>query len=163
MTVALTLAACGTVQGAEGTNDVADTTSPPIAGACAPDHPDCEDTVVVPDEGDEGTVDDEIRYRPIEPEGDVAGEGRVLSDGTLVSAEGNSITIGFWMGVETCYAVERVDVTETDSQVSVDIIVAARDVDAACIEIAEARSVTVELGEPLGDRTLQVGDVVIAG
>ncbi len=126
---------------------------------CALEHPDCEDTVVAAD----GDLGDDIEYRPIEPEGDVAGEGTAINDGTLVSSDGNLLTIGFWMGVESCYAVESVDVTETASEVSVEIIVAARDLDAVCIEVAEARSVTVELSQPLGDRALQIGNVVIQG
>lgn len=157
--MAIAVAACGAAQGTDGDSDGGDAETPPVAGMCAPDHPDCEDTVVAPD----GDVGEKIEYRPIEPEGNVAGEGTAINDGTLVSRDGNLVTIGFWMGVESCYAVESVDVTETAGEVSVEIIVAARDLDAACIQIAEARSVTVELSQPLGDRALQIGDVVIQG
>lgn len=157
--MAIAIAACGAAQGTDGDSNGGGSETPPVAGMCAPDHPDCKDTVVAPD----GDVADEIVYRPIEPEGDVAGEGTAINHGTLVSSDGALVTIGFWMGVESCYAVEGVDVTETASEVSVEIIVAARDLDAACIQVAEARSVTVELSQPLGDRTLQIGDVVIQG
>lgn len=158
--MALGITACGVAQGSDdGSSETGDDV-PPIAGMCVEEQPDCQDTVVVPDDGADKP---DIQYRPIEPEGDVAGDGVLLSDGQVIAVDGNLVTIGFWMGVEDCYAVEYVEVTETDSLVTVDISVASRDLDAVCIEIAEARSVTVELSEPLGDRAVQVGEVMISG
>lgn len=157
MTLGIT--ACGlTLGNDDGSGETGDE-APPVAGMCAEEQPDCQDTVVVPDDGAE---DPDIQYRPIEPEGDVAGDGVLLNDGRVVAVDGNLVTIGFWMGVEDCYAVEYVEVTETDSLVTIDISIASRDLDAVCIEIAEARSVTVELSEPPGDRAVQVGEVVIS-
>jgi len=135
--------------------DLGDDPVPPAAGMCLPDHPGCVDTVVLPDQGAD------IEYRPIEPEGDVPGEGRVIGGGEVVSAEGNKVTVGFWMGIEDCYAVERVDVAETETKVAIDITVAEREVGAMCIELAEARSVTVELDSALGERIVEIGGVTI--
>lgn len=158
--MALGITACGLAQGSDdGSGETGDEV-PPVAGMCVEEQPDCQDMVGVPDDGAD---EPDIQYRPIEPEGDVTGDGVLLNDGELVAVDGNLVTIGFWMGVEDCYAVEYVEVTETHSLVTVDISVASRDLDAVCIEIAEARSVTIELSEPLGDRAVQVGEVVISG
>lgn len=156
----LGISACGVAQGSGDGSDETGHEVPLISGMCAEEQPDCQDTVGLPDD----IADDpNIQYRPVEPEGDVAGDGVLLSDGRLVAVDRNLVTIGFWMGVEDCYAVEYVEVTETDSLVTVDISLAARDFDAVCIEIAEARAVTIELAEPLGDRAVRVGEVVING
>ena len=156
--MALAIAACGTAQGSNvGSGD---TEVPPMAGMCTQEQPDCQDMVEVPNDGTDGP---DVEYRPIEPEGDVAGDGALLNDGELVAVDGKTITIGFWMGVEDCYAVEFAEVQESPDLVKVNISIAARDVDAMCIEIAEARSVSLELGSPLGERALQIGDVLIEG
>jgi len=65
------------------------------------------------------------------------------------------------MGIEDCYAVERVDVAETETKVAIDITVAEREVGAMCIELAEARSLTVELDSALGERIVEIGGVTI--
>ena len=156
--MALAVAACGVAQGSDAGSD--DTEAPPVAGMCTEEQPDCQDTVDVPDDG---TGQPDIQYRPIEPEGDVAGDGTPISDGELVAVDGRQITIGFWMGVEDCYAVELAEVEETEDLVKVNISVAARDVEAMCIEIAEARSVTLDLAAPLGDRVVQIGDGLVRG
>ncbi len=132
-------------------------------GRCLPEFPDCVDTSGPLEEPGTPSVDPGSVYRPIEPEGDVAGEGVVIGGGDLVSVDGNRITVGFWMGVEDCFAVERIDLAETETKVAVDITVAARDADQACIALAEARSVTVELDAPLGDRLLEIGGVTFHG
>lgn len=150
--MALAVAACGVAQGTDALPD--DTEVTPVAGMCAEEQPDCQDTVDVPVNGSD---EPQIRYRPIESEGDVADEATLLNDGKLIAAEGNTITIGFWMGVEDCYAVEFAKAEESDNLVIVDISIAARDLDAVCIEIAEARSVTLELSQPLGERAVQIG------
>ncbi len=120
--------------------------SNPSTGMCLPDVPDCVDVVVEP-----------IRYLPVDVEGEQAGDGSVVGAGELISADGTTVTVGFWMGTGDCYAVERIDIAETETKVAVDITVAPRAMDQACVEIAEARSVTVELDQPLGGRILEVG------
>lgn len=129
-------------------SDCVDVGIDPAAGArCLPDALDCEDT---------GPLEP-VTYRPIDVEGDQPGDGTVIGSGELIDAAGDTVTVGFWMGTDSCFAVERIDVAETDTKVAVDITVAARSLDQACIEIAEARSVTVELGRPLGGRIFEVG------
>jgi len=116
----------------------------PGIGMCARDLPECNDT------------DLGIAWAPIDIAHAVEGDATTPS-GELVDAVGSDVTVGFWMGIESCYAVNAVDVTETDTTVSVDISVVGRPGVDTCIAIAEARSVTVTLAAPLGDRNLVVG------
>ncbi len=127
-------------------------TGNPSTGMCLPDAPHCEDAVIEP-----------VTYAPIQVEGDQPGEGSVIGTGELVGTDGNTVTVGFWMGTDACFAVERVDVAETDTKVAVDITIGARALDQTCIEIAEARSITVELAEPLGGRILEIGGAPVNG
>ena len=105
----------------------------------------------------------DITYRPIQVEGDLPFDGYTPGDGELITVDGKTITVGFWMGVESCYGVQRVDVAETETKVTVDVTVSARSADQVCIELAEARSVTVELDAPLGGRILEVGGAPVNG
>jgi hypothetical protein len=106
---------------------------------------------------------DQPAFRLIEPEGDLPGPDYLQDGGVLLDVAGNRLVVGFWMGVEDCYGVERVDVTETGGEVKIDIHVAFRHVDMACIEIAEGRAVVVELEQPLGERAVIVGNTDISG
>lgn len=151
--LAIAVAACSPATA----DDTPDTTPPPAAEAPAPETP-VEETPA-PDEpmpvpGDDGS---DITYRPIDVEDGLVGDGHVPGGGELVSVDDRTITVGFWMGVDTCYGIDRVDVAETETKVTVDITVKARSLDQVCIAIAEARSVTVELAAPLGGRILEIG------
>lgn len=149
--LAIATAACSTAT-ADDTPDTTPTTEVPAEETPTQDEP-------MPVPGDDG----ETTYRPIEVEGDLAGEGSVPGGGTLISVDGNTVTVGFWMGVDDCYGVERIDIAETETKVTVDVTVAERDLDQVCIAIAEARSVTVELDAPLGERVLEFGGAPITG
>lgn len=160
--LAIGLTACGlaeastheTTQPATIAEGEPDPGTNPSTGMCLPDVPDCEDVVIEPTD-DTGAP--EQVYLPVDVEGEQGGDGDVVGSGELLSADGTAITVGFWMGTGDCFAVERIDVAETDTKVAVDITVAPRTVDQVCIEIAEARSVTVDLERPLGDRILEIG------
>jgi hypothetical protein len=158
--LAIALAACGGESSGTDPGIAAGEPDPsgPALGMCAPDAPDCNDVVVQP--GDGRLVPG---YRPVGVEGDVPGDGLPVAGERLIGADGNRLDIGFSMGADACYAVEAVDVIEADDRVTVDIIVAPREPGRACIAIAEARSVSVELAAPLGDRSLEVGGVTLAG
>ncbi len=115
----------------------------------------------VPSDG--GPVVDDITYRPIDVEGGLVGPGHIINHGEVIAVDGNRVTLGFWMGVDTCYGIERIDLAETDTKVAIDITIGARAADQVCIEIAEARSVTVEFSSPLGERIVEVGGAPING
>jgi hypothetical protein len=139
--LALAAAACS----AASADDTSDTT-PPTTGVPAGDAP-----MPVPGE------DDTVEWRPIPVEGDLPSDGSVVGGGQVIAVDGNRVTVGFWMGVEDCYGVQRIDVAETETKVAIDITVSARDVDQVCIALAEARAVTVELDAPLGGRVVEIG------
>lgn len=145
--LAIAVAACSTAS-ADGTPEttVPDTTQVPVEDTPTQDAP-----MPVPGE--------EITYRPIDIEPDLPADGHVPGGGELISVDGKVVTIGFWMGVEDCYGVQRVDVTETETKVAIDITVSARSADQVCIALAEARSITVQLDAELGDRVLEIGGV----
>ncbi|HVR31853.1 MAG TPA: hypothetical protein VMS74_03990 [Acidimicrobiia bacterium] len=157
--LAIALAACS----AASANDTPDTTPPPMAETPVTETPVTE----APDEpmpapGDDSSEPD-ITYRPIEVEDGLVGDAYVPGGGELVSVDDRAITVGFWMGVDTCYGIDRIDVAETETKVTVDITVKARALDQVCIAIAEARSVTVELAAPLGGRILEIGGAPVNG
>jgi hypothetical protein len=112
---------------------------------------------------DDGPVVDGVTYRPIDVEGGLVDPGHIVNAGEIIAVDGNRVTLGFWMGVDSCYGIERIDLAETDTKVAIDITVGARAADQMCIEIAEARSVTVELDSPLGGRIVEVGGAPING
>lgn len=152
--LAIAAAACSTASA----DDTPTTTVPdsnPVTEAPVDDAPVQDAPMPVPG--------DEITYRPIEIEPDLPADGNVPGGGELISVDGKLVTIGFWMGVEDCYGVQRVDVTETETKVAIDITISARSADQVCIEIAEARSITVELGAELGGRVLEIGGVTYQG
>jgi len=155
--LAMATAACSTA----AADDTPDTPTTPTTEAPADDTPVTDEPMPVP--GDDGGAAPDITYEPIDVEGDLPGDGYVPGGGELISVDGNKITVGFWMGVEDCYGVERIDIAETETKVAVDITVAARALDQVCIEIAEARSVTVALDAPLGGRILEIGGAPVNG
>ena len=77
-----------------------------------------------------------------------------------VADDDQTLTIDYVGGVNTCYALDRVDVDYGNDTVTVTVYEGARadlPPDTACIEIGVLKSVTVELGEPLGGRELVDG------
>ena len=152
--LAIAAAACSTASADETpATTVPDTT--PVTEAPVDDTPVQDAPMPVPG--------DEITYRPIEIEPNLPADGDVPGGGELISVDGNTVTVGFWMGVEDCYGVQRVDVAETETKVAIDITVSARDADQVCIALAEARSITVELDAELGGRVLEIGGVTYQG
>lgn len=133
------------------------------AAAAGTDDPSTTPPTTVPPAEDQLPTDEPIQWRPISPEGDLGTEGSVVGGGVLVAEDGNTVTVGFWMGVEDCFGVERIDIAETETKVAIDITVAARSADQVCIALAEARSVTVELDAPLGGRILEIGGAPVTG
>jgi hypothetical protein len=75
------------------------------------------------------------------------------------AADGRSLRITFWGGVEPCFVLDRVDVDEAPDAVTVTLYAGsdpgARDV--ACIEIAKYMAVDVPLAAPLGTRRVRDG------
>jgi hypothetical protein len=73
--------------------------------------------------------------------------------------DGTRVRLVWWSGVEPCYTLDRVEVTESERQVTITVHEGtAQDMqNVACIEIAIEKTTTVELKSPLGDREIVDG------
>lgn len=71
----------------------------------------------------------------------------------------DKLQVTFYNGVPECYGVDRVEVEESDTEVTVSVFTGSipQDGDVACIEIAQLVAVTVPLDAPLGERTVVDG------
>mgnify|MGYP000651517446 CR=1 FL=1 len=67
--------------------------------------------------------------------------------------------VSYYSGVEPCYVLDRIDVVERETKVTVTLWEgrAPGSEDVACIEIAELKTTVIQLEEPLGDRKLLDG------
>ena len=75
------------------------------------------------------------------------------------SVADDKLEVAFYNGVPECYGVDRVEVDETDTEVTVSVFTGSLPLDGevACIEIAVLQAVAVTLDAPLGERTLVDG------
>ena len=80
----------------------------------------------------------------------------VAFDPAEAEATDDGVLIRFYSGVEPCYILDHVEVTDDETSVTVGLFVGADpdQPDAVCIEIAKLYEVDVALDEPLGDREL---------
>lgn len=80
-------------------------------------------------------------------------------DSATASDDGRTVTLLYWSGVEPCAVLDRVELQESDEQVTITLFEghdpAAGDV--ACIEIAQQKGVVVQLPSPLAGRTIVDG------
>ncbi len=131
---------------------------------CIEGVPDCNDTVVIPG-GDDPVVDDgDDRIaepgepQVVEPNPDAVDLRARPFDVATPSADGTSITIDFWSGVEPCAVLGRVDVDYGPNAVTITLLEGHLDLgDAVCIEIAVLKQTVVQLDEPLGNRKIADG------
>ena len=97
-----------------------------------------------------GTID-ESGATKIEPDPTVANARPHAWDHIVVGADGLTLSVYFWMGVEDCNGLHSVTVAPTatgiDLQLQTGIPVGTEDV--ACIEIAQLYVTIVTLDEPL--------------
>lgn len=75
---------------------------------------------------------------------------------STAAAGPQSLAVRFWNGVEPCYVLGRVDVTETAASVTITLWTGSGPAaaGAACIQIAAYYEVIVQLQAPLGTRTV---------
>ena len=75
------------------------------------------------------------------------------------SADGSSVKIVFWSGVEPCYVLDRVEVEYEAEKVLITLFQGSTpsEEEVACIDIALQKVTTVELEEPLGERKIVDG------
>jgi hypothetical protein len=107
---------------------------------------------------DRDKLDDPSRAHVVEPTPGMAGV-RPRPFVKSIANDDGTVTIVFWGGVEPCDVLDHVDVAYGADAVTVTLY-SGHDPsagDVACIDIAELKSVTITLDEPLGDRTIEDG------
>jgi hypothetical protein len=88
---------------------------------------------------------------PIEPDPAVLDPRPTAWDHVVVSADGRSLEVYFWMGVEDCYGLHSVDVVPSDGGIGITLMTGtAADAEGRlCIALAQLYSTTVMLEAPL--------------
>lgn len=118
---------------------------------CAEGVTDCDDIVIETPNGGDVAVPTGNAVNPMP-----------VTEATVISAEGNELRFSVWMGVEPCDVIDRVEVTETESSVDVEIFRGVGDIAATCVAMAVERTVVAELEAPLGNRTLTLAGIELA-
>jgi hypothetical protein len=95
----------------------------------------------------------------VEPTPGMSGVRPRAFDEAVVAADGSSVTVFFWSGVEPCYVLDHVEVGYGADAVTITLFEGhdASAGDVACIEIALLKKVVVQLDEPVGDRRIVDG------
>lgn len=88
---------------------------------------------------------------PIEPDPAVRDPRPTAWDHVVVSADGRSLEVSFWMGVEDCYGLHSVEVTPSASGIEIRLLTGtAADAEGRlCVALAQLYSTTVMLEAPL--------------
>jgi hypothetical protein len=88
---------------------------------------------------------------PIEPDPAVLAPRPTAWDHVVVSADGRSLEVYFWMGVEDCYGLHSVEVTPSDSGIGITLLTGtAADAEGRlCVALAQLYSTTLTLEAPL--------------
>jgi hypothetical protein len=157
----VTLAAC-TVSAAESQNTDSTNSSrndnPPTGGGSSSDPGKGGDDPVMPPI-DEPPID--LPFDPTNPGGATPVEpvpGVVDStphawDHIDIASDGRTITVYYWGGVDSCYGLDRVDVSvDEDGLLHVTVFegrLGNLGDDVACIEIAMLKAVTITLDQPI--------------
>jgi hypothetical protein len=72
---------------------------------------------------------------------------------SVVAGDGDKVEVSYYNGVRDCYGLDRVEVEETDTTVTIGVFTGSLPPgDQVCIEIAELQVTVVTLEAPLGDR-----------
>ena len=88
---------------------------------------------------------------PIEPDPAVLDARPTAWDHVVVSADGRSLEVFFWMGVEDCYGLHSIDVAPSDNGIAITLLTGtAADAEGRlCVALAQLYSTTVRLEAPL--------------
>jgi hypothetical protein len=88
---------------------------------------------------------------PIEPDPAVLDPRPTAWDHVVVSADGRSLEVYFWMGVEGCYGLHSVEVTPADGGIGITLLtgIAPGAEGRLCVALAQLYSTTVTLEVPL--------------
>lgn len=147
-----------------------------VAGMCAEDEPDCEDMV---EPGSEAASDGAAGACPVDdPDcGDNPGDGSSLADEAVLvtptsdlvdvqptpweevtfDEDQTTATVYWWGGNESCFGLDRVEVDLEAETVTITVFTGTVPGDIACTMELVAKGVEVDMGEPLGPRSVVDG------
>ncbi|WP_283139801.1 hypothetical protein [Rhizohabitans arisaemae] len=93
---------------------------------------------------------------PVEPRGGTTTPQPVRWTSAVPVGDGRTLRVTWTSGVEPCYTLDRVNVVEDDRTVEVTVWEGqdSRVQNVACIDIAVAKTTTIRLDAPLGNRTV---------
>jgi hypothetical protein len=96
---------------------------------------------------------------PVTPVGNTLGTHKTKWISATPSADGRSLRLVWWSGVEPCTVLDRVEVAESTDKVVVTLYEGQdrRHPDAVCIAMAIQKTTTVTLSAPLGSRRVVDG------
>ncbi|MFC6079569.1 hypothetical protein [Sphaerisporangium aureirubrum] len=94
---------------------------------------------------------------PVRPEGNTINPRPIPFEQTEPSADGRSLKVYWWSGVEPCHVLDRVEVKEAAGSVTVTLFEGPSEPDAICVQIAVRKMTTVDLKAPLDDRRIVDG------
>ena len=88
---------------------------------------------------------------PIEPDDSLVSPTPVPYDHVTVGADGRTLTVYFWMGVQECNGLHGVVVEPTEGGIELTVLTGIPEdaVSRICIELAQLYSTVVTLDEPL--------------
>jgi hypothetical protein len=70
------------------------------------------------------------------------------------------VQVAFYGGVEDCYGLDRVEVSEGPNRVEITVFVGEKPGSLVCVDLAELQATVVTLERPLGDREIVDGSAV---
>jgi hypothetical protein len=118
------------------------------------------DTPVSSCPGDEPrTTDPGDSAEPVEPRPGMINVAPIPFDHVEVGADGRTLTVFFYSGVEPCYVLDRVDVQAGPGTITITLFQGSDPevTNVACIDIAVLKKVVVEVDEPVGARRIVDG------
>ncbi|GAA1271982.1 hypothetical protein GCM10009677_26300 [Sphaerisporangium rubeum] len=104
-----------------------------------------------------GTPAPGAQASPVRPHGGTVNTHRVPFERAEPSADGRSLKVYWWSGVEPCNVLDRVEVAENAGSVTVTLWEGTTDPDAICVLMAVHKVTTVELTSPLDGRRVVDG------
>ena len=112
--------------------------SPMPTEACDPAQPDMLETCLA------GAT-------PIEPDDSLTSPTPAAFDHVTVSADGRTLTVYFWMGVQECNGLHSVEVAPTETGIALRILTGIPEdaISRICIQLAQLYSTVVTLEQPL--------------
>ncbi len=150
LTLGVALAGCGT-----SAADAVDAKSAPTDSTAPFVSTDCPELITNPD-GDQymsGCSDPAAKWRRIDPRPGIAMNIEPIPWEVVVADE-DGVLVRYSSGSESCYVLDRIDVIETDSEVTITLQEGWNPANEVCVAMGMYYEVHVPLDTPIGDRAV---------